>query len=436
MEAVKPIRDPNGIVNEIQTAGEDPAAGSSPLSNFERQLLLIQQQVDHLQFTAQEKRKPWWRQLPLVLSILSLSISTLFSLYTQIDQSRQREQDAAKQRAASLAATLSDLAAIRMEDTKQMVALATSNVAAYRAWTATATVKRATLIDSAMDEIGKLNGVLSPTAALTMGNELIIDGRYSEAERLLQAGIAAAQRGKTPPAALLSSLAQVYLYPGSPLFDAPRGRALYRRAIESYSSRGDYYILNTKINLILYWAVNEHGFGNGAVSSQLLDEAQEIVRNCDLPEAAKTTLRSSVAGVEAQLKLQGAGPSLLSSRLAGKWRIVEPDSESSDLVLLSGSAPAYTAFTRDRMMGGKLVERISGTATILDQTRMRLDWAAAFDMGVPGLQKTGYSDVWLGSDAALHGTDFGLGLPPRNWTARMVVDNVPKPHSLARGGSR
>ena len=44
-----------------------------------------------------------------------------------------------------------------------MVALASTNLAAYRAWTASATVKRATLINSAMDEIAKLNGGVSPS---------------------------------------------------------------------------------------------------------------------------------------------------------------------------------------------------------------------------------------------------------------------------------
>lgn len=401
----------------------DDTPADTGIRELADQLRTVQQQIGQLEIAAQEKKKPWWRQAPLILSILSLTISATFSFYTQFDQSRQRKLDAVKQRAAALDATLSDIVSLRLEDTKQMVALASTNLAAYRAWTATATVKRATLIDSAMNEIAKLDGELSPTAALTIGSELIIDGRYPEAARLLQSGIDAAERAKTSSATLLSELAQAYLFPGTNLYDGNHGRELYRRAIDSYPSKADYYVLNTKLNLILTWAVNEHGFGNEAASAQLLGEAQNIVRECNLPEAAKTTLQSLVDGIRTQLKLQGAGPSLFNSRLVGKWRIVEPDSQSSDLIFIAGSASAFPTFTKNRIFAGKLVERIGGMASILDQTHMRLDWAAAFDIGVVGFQKTGYSDVALGSDSALHGTDFALGLPPKQWTARMVTGN-------------
>ena len=179
-------------------------------------------------------------------------------------------------------------------------------------------------------------------------------------------------------------------------------------------------MLNTKLNLILAWAANEHGFGNEVASAQLLQEGQAIVRECNLPEAAKIPLQALIDGVQAQLKLQSSGPSLFHSRVIGKWRIVEPDSQSSDLIFIAGSASAFPTFTKNRTFGGKLVERISGLVSILDQTHMRLDWAAAFDTGVVGIQKTGYTDIVLGPDTTLHGTDFALGLAPRQWIARMM----------------
>jgi hypothetical protein len=116
----------------------------------------------------------------------------------------------------------------------------------------------------------------------------------------------------------LSSLAQVYLFPGSPIYDAERGRSLYMQAIGSYPDQADYFILSTKLNLILSWAANEYGFKNAAASSRLLALAQNIVRGCNLPEAAKPQLQSMVDGVRSQLKLQSAGPSLFTSRLVGR----------------------------------------------------------------------------------------------------------------------
>jgi hypothetical protein len=67
--------------------------------------------------------------------------------------------------------------------------------------------------------------------------------------------------------ALLSALAQVYLFPGSPLYAPEKGRALYWRAFNSYPNQTDYYTLTNKLNLILSWAANEHGFKNRNAST-------------------------------------------------------------------------------------------------------------------------------------------------------------------------
>jgi hypothetical protein len=405
----------------MEVSNEGPTPTDSRIEDLTRQLLTVQQQVGQLELAAQEKKKPWWLQTSLVISILSLTLSASFSLYTASDQVRQRALDDARHRAAALDTTLAEIVAIRMEDTKQAVALASSNLGAYRAWSATATVKRAMLIDSAMNEIGKLKVDLAPTSALTMGNELIMDGRYQDAERLLKSGIKAAEKAKTSSTMLLSTLAQVYLFPGSPLYNPAQGRALYWRAIDSYPSQADYYVLSNKLNLMLYWAANEQGFKNPAASADLLKTAGDIVRESVLPEGAKIPLQALVDSVRTQLSLQNLGPTLLApSKLVGKWRIVEPDSQSSDIIFIPGPGTAFPSFTKDRIFSGRLVERISGFAVILGQSSMRLDWGTAFDTGINGpFPKTGYSDVTLGPDGALHGTDLALGLPPRKWTARM-----------------
>lgn len=400
---------------------QDPVPADGRIDELASQLLTVQQQVGQLELAANEKKKPWWLQTSLVISILSLTLSASLGLYTAYDQAHQRTVDAAKQRAAAMDATISDIVAIRMEDTKQAVALASTNIGAYRAWSSAAAVKRAMLIDSAMKEQAKLKGDLAPASALTLGNELIVDGRYKDAEELLLSGIKKAQDNGSSPAALRSTLAQVYLFPGSRLLDPKKGRELYHLAFESYPVGDDYNVLNSKLNLILYWAANEQGFENQAGAQELLKLADDVVKRCTLPKNAKAPLQALVDGVRMQLSPQNQGPNVLSpAKLLGKWQIVEPDSQSSDIVFSYNGGSPFPSFTKDRILSGKLVERVSGVGVILGQSQMRLDWIAAYYASPNGpFPMTGYTDAILGPDGAIRGTDFALGFPPRKWTARM-----------------
>jgi len=142
MDSVEAKIRSDEIVGSMDSVEENIKPADSRTDQLADQLRTVEQQIGQLELAAQEKKKPWWRQTSLVISILSLTLSASFSLYTQLDQARQRTLDAAKQRAAALDATLSDIVAIRLDDTKQMVALASTNLAAYRAWTTTAAVKR------------------------------------------------------------------------------------------------------------------------------------------------------------------------------------------------------------------------------------------------------------------------------------------------------
>jgi hypothetical protein len=206
---------------------------------METRLDTVQMQLSLLEIAAKDRRKPWWKQTAILISIVGLTISASFSLYNAIDQLRQRDKDQAKQRTAALDATIADLVAIRMEDAKQAAALASTNQALYRAWSSTAAAKRSMLVDSAMSSINGMGVKATPSAALLLGNELIVDGRYKDAEEILLGGEEAARSAKLPLTYLQSTLAQVYLFPGSPKPNPQEGRYLYRLAIDSIPSHGD-----------------------------------------------------------------------------------------------------------------------------------------------------------------------------------------------------
>jgi hypothetical protein len=65
------------------------------------------------------------------------------------------------------------------------------------------------------------------------------------------------------------------------------------------------------------------------------------------------------------------------------------------------------------------VERIAGVAVVMAPNRLRLDWNLALTTGPGGaFPMAGYSEVTLGANGALHGADFRMGAPRKDWSAR------------------
>jgi len=137
-----------------------------------------QAEIGQIRLQHQEEKKPWWQQTAVIISIIGLLLSSGFSVYTALDQIRQRK-------ATALDTHLADIVALRMEDARQSAALASTNLTAYRTWNSVVVVKRAMLVDALLAAVHDLQDDISPTAALAVGYELIQDGRYLEAEKIV-----------------------------------------------------------------------------------------------------------------------------------------------------------------------------------------------------------------------------------------------------------
>jgi hypothetical protein len=314
---------------------------------------------------------------------------------------------------------LADIVALRMEDARQSVALASTNLTAYRSWTSVAAVKRAMLIDEAVAAVHDLHDDISATAALAVGTELVQDGRYSEAEKMVNVGLKAAKATHSSTAALTSLLAQVCLLQGSPFYNPAKGRELYNQAIDSFSNRADFSALNSKLSMILWWASAEAGIGNPKESAQLIQLARQTVAASPLAAGVKASLAGITDTVANQIQQANASSLYDASKLVGSWRISDSENKRSSLIIAITPGSSMPAFTRDQIDAGTLSNRINGTVLVMDANHMRLDWNIALTMirGAP-MQIAGYSDVRLHPDGVLAGIDYPLGLPSKTWTAR------------------
>jgi hypothetical protein len=308
-----------------------------------------------------------------------------------------------------------------MENARQSAALASTNLTAYRTWNSVVVVKRAMLVDALLAAVHDLQDDISPTAALAVGYELIQDGRYLEAEKIVNVGLKTAAAAHSSTGALTSVLAQVYMLQGSPFYNPSKGRELYNQAINSFSNRADFAALSNQLSVILFWASAEAGLGNLKESAQLIQLGR--ITLAASPLAA--TVKAPLAGVTDNLanQIQQANVSSLydPSRLLGNWGIFDAENKKSSLIIAMTPGSATPAFARDQVEAGVLAKRINGTVLLMDANHMRLDWnvALAMNHGAP-MQIAGYSDAMLKPDGSLHGIDYPLGWPSIKWTARKM----------------
>jgi hypothetical protein len=79
---------------------------------------LLRDRVDSLELKAAERKTPWYKQLALWLSIISLLISAGFSLYTAYQQQQDKKAEELKKRLETLRATVLEIADLRSENLK------------------------------------------------------------------------------------------------------------------------------------------------------------------------------------------------------------------------------------------------------------------------------------------------------------------------------
>jgi hypothetical protein len=384
------------------------------VAELSHQLRTAQDEIGQIRLERQEQKKPWWRQTAIVISVLGLLLSSGFSIYTAMDQVRQRKANALDSR-------LSEIVDLRMDDIKQSAALAT-NLTAYRSWNSVVIAKRAMLIDAAVSAVHDLHDNISATAAFALGSELIEQARYTEAEKVLNLGLKAATAAQASTANLTSVLAEVYLIQGSPLYDPPKGRILYHQAIDSFSNRIDYYGLNSKLTIILWWASAEAGIGNPAESNQLIQLARAALSASPLPSSVKAQLVGITDSTAKQIQQANTKDLYDAARLFGNWRLSDSENQKGSLIIALPGGSSMPTFARDQIEKGILADHINGTIFVTDANHMRLDWNVALILNRAGapMQIAGYSNVSLHANGILEGTDYPLGLPSTTWTAKKL----------------
>lgn len=351
---------------------------------------LVRSRVDKLEIKAGEAKKPWYRQLPLWISILSLLISSGFSGYTAYHQSKEQKADELKRRLENLRSTVLQVADIRNE----FVIASTSseqNMAQLTQRSSLLNTKKQVLIENADALISGMETEVSPAIFVELAYEESTDGKFEEAKRYYEQGLLCKHLDALTSGSILRSLGEIYMQPVTAFHDNEKGREYYREALRVQNGQDD-ATLSSRTYTLADWAYSEFINKNQVESQAHLQEAQATALKINPANATSrqqamnyvnlATQYSGGAGLARPAASSGTGPTLI-----GQWRIsYEDDPGRTGIVTI---APAQdnksTIVSVNIFQGGNLIKKYSGALYGPNNGVMQVEWNGVQTTTLPAM---------------------------------------------------
>jgi hypothetical protein len=352
---------------------------------WDERLNRLSDEVGTIQVQLSEKRKPWYRQTSLVVSIASLLFSILFNTWT-------RSTDAVNKSNESLQAIVAQLADLRGEEAKDALSAKTdflgySNRAGIR------NNKRIALLDHADSALKTANYQVSSAILVTLGYEVAIDGQYRKAETYYQLGAEKANPNTNEKMWALFADAQLRLLPDSPLYNPKEGRERYQQALNQVKTVDDSSRYQRGQVLARIAQLESLSRDGTALSQQYYERASAEAKGISQLNPYHEMLNQWIAMARQSSTATGTVTGIGFSQnngWLGQWKLKYPKSGQAGTVTFLSVSPNVTGAYVDVFADGKLVEKEIGQVAILDDKRIRVDWTAQRPVPVP-MQTAGYS---------------------------------------------
>jgi hypothetical protein len=348
---------------------------------------LVRTRVDKLEIKAEEAKKPWYRQLPLWISILSLLISSGFSAYTAYQQSKEQKAAELKRRLENLRSTVLQIADIRNE----FVIASTSaepNMAQFTQRSALLNTKKQVLIENADALISGIETEVSPAIFAELAYEESADGKVEEARRYYELGLRSKHPDALTSGAIMRSLGELYMQPIA-FHDNEKGRAYYREALRVQNGQDD-ASLSYRTYTLADWAYSEFINKNESDGQKYLQEARSTaakITNAATQQQAmnNVTIATQYAGDGGQARLtisSGAKPTLI-----GQWHIsYEDDANRAGIVtIVPAQDNKSMTVSVNIFQSGNLIKKYSGALYGANDGAMQVEWSGVQTTSSPAM---------------------------------------------------
>jgi hypothetical protein len=257
-------RDQPARLSSEASTGAGSSEGDEPTSVSE-QLLIMKKEIDLLQIEIAKPAIPWYRQLPVLVSVAALLLSLTTTFYSE---RRSSEQDLHNARVE-----LRQLIFQIDETTFSAVDIATrykNNPSAQLNAASSAVSRRIILVNQAADVVDEIGDKVTATEYLAVGHALASLGTYDA--RVFDYY----QRGLTRPAdvttktALYRSLAEAYFGTDRP----EEGRKTFEGALSASAEVPAVKVSNDAYTQF-HWATAELGAGSCVNARQHFEAARQ-----------------------------------------------------------------------------------------------------------------------------------------------------------------
>jgi hypothetical protein len=384
---------------------------------------LLRLQVDQLQIDVSEKKKPWYQQSSIVLSLIALALSTAFSLFTVIDQLNNRREEEIEKKLESLRQII-----LQIYDTKKDWLAAASNaekdLVNYMRVDRVASSQRQILLERADAIIKNIEPRVSTNIFISLGSEAQNDSLFEKAKIYYEIGLKRSEITDAQKINIHSSLGSIFMTPGIKLHNISSGREHFNDAISLVSGE-DELSYEMRGRLLASLAVAEFNNKNRQMGFITLNKAKAEIEKMDQNNPQR---RYDLIGIKSIFELNSNPAKVsffnqlkdLTEGLLGDWEIQYDDDfmPVCKAIFLPNQDHSGLIVSIDGYINNMFVKKLSGSGTLLDSNTLRIDWAGgtiAMD-GFKWVQEAGMMNLskkngkWSGVDFILGGKSTKITL--------------------------
>jgi hypothetical protein len=209
----------------------DPGASADAVKRLDERLNRLSDEISAVQVQIAEKRKPWYLQVPLLVSIAALLFTVTNTIWTHTTDSTAKGNE-------RLQSIISQLSEIRTEEAKDLLNSKT-DFSAYATRAGLRNTKRIALLEDADAALAEVKGNAPAAIYVSLGTEAESESQYRKADGYFAKAIIKASPQSSERMWAKFDSAVLRFIPDSPFYSLSAGRELSDAAVAAFGANDD-----------------------------------------------------------------------------------------------------------------------------------------------------------------------------------------------------
>lgn len=345
------------------TLPQDP-----PPSDIRQTIDLIRDQVDLLQVQAAERKRPWYHQPSILMSLIALIVSVVFSSLSVYFRHQDKIEGDKEHLVSRVRENVSALADLQVQQGDE-VARAGANAQMVSGIMSAFNAKRQLLIEDTESLIGASGERMTSALYVSFAYQLMGDARVDDASRYFRLALSAAKTNLAR-ANVHRGFGLAMMIPGRQV-NVAEARKHWREAIATLAEINDDYSTFLTADNLRVWALAERSLGNSAIADSLINESQKVT-----DKIVNTWNRNQMGNLLATDRASAplTGDVRPAGTVMGDWQLRLSDGRQGTLSLAVNTFNQMWMAQMSITDRGKVVELRQGAAPPTDGGSMFVTW--------------------------------------------------------------